>query len=51
MAQWQLGEKDKARQWYEQAVAWMDKNQHQNEELGRFRAETAKLLGIKQETK
>ena len=27
MAHWQLGEKDKAREWYDQAVQWMDKNQ------------------------
>ena len=27
MAHWRLGEKDKAREWYERAVQWMDKNQ------------------------
>ena len=27
MARWQLGEKDKAREWYDRAVQWMDKNQ------------------------
>ena len=27
MAHWQLGEKDKAREWYDRAVQWMDKNQ------------------------
>jgi serine/threonine protein kinase/Flp pilus assembly protein TadD len=46
MANWQLGKDEKARLWYEQAVAWMDKNQPQNEELVRLRADTAKLLGI-----
>jgi tetratricopeptide (TPR) repeat protein len=46
MAHWQLDEKDKARDWYARAVAWMDKNQPQNEELKRFRAETEQLLGI-----
>jgi tetratricopeptide (TPR) repeat protein len=46
MAHWQLGEKDKARQWYEKAVQWMEKNLPKNEELRRFRAEAAELLGI-----
>ena len=46
MAHWQLDEKDKARAWYDQAVAWMDKKQPQNKELKRFRAETAALLGL-----
>src|SRR5262249_14367843 len=39
MAQWQLNEKDKARAWYDRAVAWMDKNNPKDEELKRFRAE------------
>src|SRR5262249_38530501 len=26
MAHWQLGQKDKAREWYDRAVRWMDKN-------------------------
>ena len=33
-------------QWYDRAVAWMDKNQPKNEELRRFRAEVAELLGV-----
>jgi hypothetical protein len=28
-------------------VQWMDKNQPRNEELARFRAEAAELLGMK----
>jgi Tfp pilus assembly protein PilF len=47
MAHWRLGEKDKAREWYDRAVQWMDKNQPTNEELRRFRAEAAELLGLK----
>jgi serine/threonine protein kinase/tetratricopeptide (TPR) repeat protein len=47
MAHWQLGEKEKARTWYEKAVAWMDKNKPQDEELRRFRTEAAALLKIK----
>jgi tetratricopeptide (TPR) repeat protein len=46
MAHWKLGEKEKARELYDRAVLWMDKNQPQNEELRRFRAEAAELLGI-----
>jgi hypothetical protein len=49
MAHWQLGEKDKARAWYDQAVAWMDKNRPQDAELKRFRAEAAALLGLAKE--
>src|SRR5262249_20209522 len=44
MAHWQLGEKDRAREWYNQAVQWMDKNQPKNDELRRFRAEASELL-------
>ena len=46
MAHWQLGEKDPARQWYDKAVQWMDKNDPGNEELLRFRAEAEQLLGV-----
>ena len=46
MAQWQVGEKDKARVWYDKAVEWMEKNQPKNEELRRFRAEASELLEL-----
>jgi tetratricopeptide (TPR) repeat protein len=46
MAHWQLGEKDKARVWYDRALAWMGKNAPQDEELKRFRAEATALLGM-----
>jgi tetratricopeptide (TPR) repeat protein len=46
MAHWQLGAKDEARKSYEQAVQWMEKNKPEDEELHRFRAEAAELLGI-----
>jgi hypothetical protein len=46
MAHWQLDQEEEARKWYDEAVAWMDKNRPQNEELRRFRAEAAELLGI-----
>jgi tetratricopeptide (TPR) repeat protein len=47
MAHWQLGDKKLARKWYGQAVRWMEKNRPQDEEMARFRAEAAALLGIK----
>ena len=54
MAHWQLGEKEKARQWHDRAAQWMDDNKEgvsNTEELRRFRAESAELLGVsKQQT-
>jgi hypothetical protein len=41
-----IGLKEKARQWYDRATRWMDKNQPRNEELASFRAEAAQLLGV-----
>src|SRR5262249_41222889 len=35
MAHWQLGEQDKAREWYGRAVQWMDKNKPRDETLRR----------------
>ena len=49
MAHWQLGKKDKARAWYDRAVQWMNKNQPNNRELRRFRAEAAELLELREE--
>ena len=46
MASWQLDQKEEARKWFDQAIEWMDKNEPNNEELLRFRAEAAELLGI-----
>ena len=48
MAHWQKGDKLEARCWYDKAVSWMDKNQSENDELSRFRAEAAALLEVKQ---
>jgi tetratricopeptide (TPR) repeat protein/cell division protein FtsB len=47
MARWRLDDKKDARQWYDRAVEWMEKNEPRNEELGRFRAEAEKLLELK----
>ncbi len=46
MANWQLGQKDEARAWFDKSVAWMDKRKKDDAELKRFRAEAAELLGI-----
>ncbi len=51
MAYWRLGEKDQARQWYDRAVQWMDKNDPKNDELRRFRSEAAELLGVGKKSK
>src|SRR5262249_5457046 len=50
MSHWQLGDKEEARTWYDRAVEWMDKNQPENEELRRFRAEAAEWLKAKEMT-
>jgi Flp pilus assembly protein TadD len=50
MAHWNLSEKEKARKWFDQAAQWMDKNAPHDEELSRFRAEAAELLGVKKKT-
>ena len=44
MAHWQIGEQDQARTWFDKAVAWMDKNQPNNRQLLRFRAEAEELM-------
>ncbi|MFO0888509.1 MAG: tetratricopeptide repeat protein [Isosphaeraceae bacterium] len=46
MARWQLGRQDEARSWYDKALAWMETHQPKDEELLRFRAEAAALMGI-----
>ena len=51
MAYCQLGEKDKARTWFERAVRWMDKKTSNSGALRRFRAEAAELLGIEEKKK
>jgi len=45
MAHWQLGQKDDARQWYDNAVRMKD-HDSKNQELQRFQDEASKLLKI-----
>jgi serine/threonine protein kinase len=47
MAHWQLGDKAKARTWYDQAVQWMDEHRPHDQSLRRLRAEAAGLLDVK----
>jgi tetratricopeptide (TPR) repeat protein len=44
MAYWRLGERDKARTWFDRAVQEMDRYQSQDSELRRFRAEAEAVL-------
>src|SRR5205807_331524 len=46
MAHWQKGDRAEARRWYDLAVRWMERHQPRDEELLRFRAEAAGLLGV-----
>jgi tetratricopeptide (TPR) repeat protein len=46
MVTWKLGRKDEAREWYDRAVEWTVKRAPNDEELRRFRAEAAGLMGI-----
>jgi uncharacterized protein HemY len=48
MAHWRVGVKDKARDFYDRAVQWTDKNKPGDETLRRFRAEAAELLELKE---
>jgi serine/threonine protein kinase/tetratricopeptide (TPR) repeat protein len=46
MAHWQLDDKDKARDWYDRAVARMEQHRPQDKELKRVCVEAATLLGL-----
>jgi tetratricopeptide (TPR) repeat protein len=44
MAQWRLGNRDKAQTWFDRAVQWMDKHKPQDDELRRLRAEAETIV-------
>jgi tetratricopeptide (TPR) repeat protein len=44
MAHWRLGDREKARTWFDRAVQWMDKNKPHDDELRRFRAEAEAMF-------
>jgi tetratricopeptide (TPR) repeat protein len=46
MAEWQLGNKGAARAFYDKSIEWIEQRNNTGEELERFRAEAAELLGI-----
>ena len=48
MAHWQRDEREDTGKWYDRGVDWMVKNKSQDQELQRFRAEAAELLGLKE---
>jgi tetratricopeptide (TPR) repeat protein len=45
MSRWQLGEQKEALRLYDQAVRWMEKIRPNDQELQRFRAEAAQMMG------
>jgi tetratricopeptide (TPR) repeat protein len=48
IAKHKLGQKD-AREWFDKAITWMDKNKPEDAELKRFRAEAEASLGIRKD--
>jgi tetratricopeptide (TPR) repeat protein len=50
MAHWQRGDREQARRWYAPAVLWMEQHRPKDEELRRFRAEAAGLLGLPEQS-
>ena len=44
MAHCRLGDRDKARRWFERAVQWMDRHKPHDDELRRFRKEAETVL-------
>ncbi|HKB04741.1 MAG TPA: protein kinase [Gemmataceae bacterium] len=48
MVNWKQDRKDKAREWYDRAADWVVKKKPKEEEIRRFRAEAATLMGIEE---
>jgi tetratricopeptide (TPR) repeat protein len=48
MACWHLGDRDKARRYYDEGVQWMEKHSPEHADLRRFRSEAAELLQIQE---
>ena len=46
MTRWNQGKRDEARQWFDQAIAWMKRTRSEDAEVRRFHAEAAALLGL-----
>ena len=45
MAEWQAGNRDVARDWYNKAIDRMQTSSDKNEELARFQAEAEEMIG------
>ncbi len=46
MTRWQQGQGKEARQWFDQAIAWIERTKSEDPELRRFHVEAAALLGL-----
>src|SRR5262249_35093898 len=46
MTRWHQGKREEARQWFDQAIAWIERTKSEDPELRRFHAEAASLLGL-----
>src|SRR5262249_26794197 len=49
-AEQQARHREQAGRWFDRAVQWMEKSRSQDEELKRFRAEAAELLGASEKS-
>jgi tetratricopeptide (TPR) repeat protein len=49
MARWRLGDQPGARDWFKRGVDWMKTGKSRDDEVRRFRAEAAEMLGIEPE--
>jgi serine/threonine protein kinase/TPR repeat protein len=50
MINWQLGDKERARSWYDKAVQWMKDHESKDQELQQFQDEASKLLKVEDQT-
>src|SRR5262249_22150562 len=46
MTRWQQGNHQEARQWFDQAITWIERTRSDDAEVRRFHAEAAALLGL-----
>jgi len=46
MTRWHQGKRDEARQWFDQAIAWIERTRSEDPEVRRFHAEAAGLMGL-----
>ena len=51
LAYWQVGNKEEARKWYDEALPWTRQNRPNDDKLRRYQEEAGQLLGSKEEKK